>query len=138
LGNLNDKTYGELPEINVRIEFYEVKKVGSKYEVGIKKINNLKMKTSRRLRKQNNTTIGSKIEQKVVLSQSDNSRLFSIINDLYKMYEGPHVETIRLKTFLNIWQKDYEEGEDILFDRNLMFQRVELLSYDNEANEFQL
>jgi hypothetical protein len=31
LGNLNNKAYGELPEINVRIEFYEIKKVSNKY-----------------------------------------------------------------------------------------------------------
>lgn len=68
------------------------------------------------------------------MSQSANPRLYGIINDVYKQYEGPHVETIRLKTFLNVWQKDYEEGESIAFDRNLMFQRVELISYDNEVN----
>lgn len=33
---------------------------------------------------------------------------------------------------MNIWQKDYEDNQDIPLDRNLMFQRVELISYDNE------
>ncbi len=41
LGNLNNKAYGELPEINVRIELYEIKKVSNKYEVSIKKITRL-------------------------------------------------------------------------------------------------
>ena len=100
----------------------------------IKKITSLKMKSVTKLRKANNTTAGGKIERKVVLSQADNSRLYSIISDVYKLYEGPHVETVRIKTFMNIWQKDYKEGDSIAFDRNMMFQRVELVSYDNEAS----
>ncbi len=44
LGNLNDKSYGELPEVNVRIEFYEFKKINNKFELRIKKITSLKMK----------------------------------------------------------------------------------------------
>lgn len=31
LGNLNNKAYGELPEINVRIELYEIRKVSNKF-----------------------------------------------------------------------------------------------------------
>lgn len=134
LGNLSGKSYGELPEINVRLEFYEIKKVANRFEVTIKKITSLKMKSVTKLRKANNTTAGGKIERKVVLSQADNSRLYSIISDVYKLYEGPHVETVRIKTFMNIWQKDYKEGDSIAFDRNMMFQRVELVSYDNEAS----
>jgi hypothetical protein len=81
----------------------------------------------------NNTTVGSKIEKNISFRRSDNSKLYDIINDVYKEYEGPHVEFIRVKTFLNVWQKDYREGEKICFDRNLMFQKVELVSYDNSV-----
>ncbi len=45
----------------------------------------------RRLRRPNNTTAGKKIEQTVILKQGDNSKLYSIISDVYKRYEGPHV-----------------------------------------------
>jgi hypothetical protein len=138
LGNLNDKAYGELPEINVRIELYEFRRVNGKFELTVKKLTSLRMKAKSKLRRTNQTTAGGKIERKMVLSPADNSRLYSIISDVYQLYEGPHVETIRLKTFLNIWQKDYEEGQEIELDRNLMFQRVELLSYDNEKTVQQL
>lgn len=82
------------------------------------------MKAKAKLRKANHTAAGGKVERKLVLSPADNSRLFSIISDVYRLYEGPHVETIRVKTFLNVWQKDFADGEEIPFDRNLMFQRV--------------
>ena len=63
-------------------------------------------------------------EKQLMLSQYDNPRLYSILADLCKKYEGPHVETIRVKTFLNVWQKDFKEGDNIPLDRNLMFQKV--------------
>lgn len=87
--------------------------------------------STKKLRKSNSTTVGGKIQRIIILNPNDCSRLYSIFNDVYKLYEGPHVETIRIKTFLNVWQKDYEEGENIPFERNMMFQRVELISYDN-------
>ena len=124
LGNLNDNSYGDLPEINIRIELYEFKKAGPKIDLSIKKLTSLKMKARLRLHKPNNTTAGSKIEKQLMLSQYDNPRLYSILADLCKKYEGPHVETIRGKTFLNVWQKDFKEGDNIPLDRNLMFQKV--------------
>ena len=88
------------------------------------------MKPRTKLRDPNNTTAGGKIQKKLLLSPGENQRLYNIINDTYKRYEGPHVETIRLKTFLNIWQKDYKEGQDIPFNRSMMFQKIELFSYE--------
>lgn len=69
----------------------------------------------------------------MMLSQYDNPRLYNIFTDLCKKYERPHVETIRIKTFLNVWQKDFKEGDNIPLDRNIMFQKVELISYDNQS-----
>jgi hypothetical protein len=96
------------------------------------------MKNKSKLRKANHTTAGGKIETKLTLAPADNSRLYSIINDVYRKFEGPHVETIRIKTFLNVWQQKYVDGQEIQFNRDLMFQRVELISYDNDVNKQEL
>lgn len=61
MGNLNDKSYGDLPEINIRIELYEFKKAGPKFDLSMKKLTSLKMKPKLKLHKPNNTTAGSKI-----------------------------------------------------------------------------
>lgn len=61
LGNLNNRSYGEMPEINVRVEQYVIKRTGSKYELEFKKISSLKMKAERNYRKSNNTTAGGKL-----------------------------------------------------------------------------
>ncbi len=92
------------------------------------------MKKKARLHRANNTTAGGKIETTHTLSPAHNSRLYSIINSVYKRFEGPHVETIRIKTFLNVWQQKYVDGQEIHFNRDHMFQRVELISYDNDTN----
>jgi hypothetical protein len=40
-----------------------------------------------------------------------------------------------LKTFINVFQPDFAEEEEIPMDRSKMFQRVELISFDNEKEE---
>jgi hypothetical protein len=40
-----------------------------------------------------------------------------------------------LKTFLNVFQLDFSEGEEIPLSRSNMFQKVSLISYDNEQQE---
>jgi hypothetical protein len=135
MGNLNNRSYGELPEINIRIEQYNIRSVSGKYEVEVRKITELKMKAEKNYRKSNNTTAGGKIERKMLVSQASNNRLYEIIDELYEQFQSPHVERVVLKTFLNVNQKEYSVGEDILFDVHKMFQRVELISYDNEKSE---
>lgn len=138
MGNLNNRSYGELPEINVRIEQYNIRALTAKYEVEVRKITQLTMKAEKNYRKSNNTTAGGKIERKIMVSQGSNSRLYEIFDELYEQFQSPHVERVVLKTFLNVIQREYSAGESILFDRHKMFQRVELISYDNEKTEKEL
>lgn len=93
------------------------------------------MKEKSKLRSANATTVGSKIECKKILSPASNHRLYSIFDEVYSVFGGPHVQTIRLKTFLNVWQKGFVEGQDIPLNRNLMFQRLERISYDGEVTK---
>lgn len=83
LGNLKNQAYGDLPEINVRIEMYEFRKIATKFHLLIKKITKLAMKKHLKLRKPNNTTIGSKIEKSMTISQLDHPKLYNIINEVY-------------------------------------------------------
>ena len=43
-----------------------------------------------------------------------------------------------MKTFLNVFQEDFRPGEEVPFDRSDMFQKVELVSFDNERQEKEL
>lgn len=44
------------------------------------------MKENAKLRKPNNTTVGNKIEKSFTVTESENSKLFKILDDVYKMY----------------------------------------------------
>jgi hypothetical protein len=49
------------------------------------------MKEKSKLRSANATTVGSKIECKKILSPASNHRLYSIFDEVYSVFGGPHV-----------------------------------------------
>ena len=48
------------------------------------------------------------------------------------------MEKVVLKTFINVFQNDFEEGEEIPMIRGNMLQKVHLVSFDNEIEEKEL
>lgn len=60
--------------------------MGNKFYLLVKKITSLFMKENAKLRKPNNTTVGNKIEKSFTVTESENSKLFKILDDVYKMY----------------------------------------------------
>ena len=90
------------------------------------------MSKERSYRKHNNTTAGDKTQKKGVVAAHKNPQLFTALDEVYKQYEGPHVETVVVKTFLNVNQVEFSEGDEIPLDRSSMFQKVQLISYDND------
>lgn len=109
-----------------------------KFEVSVRKITELKMMTKRNHKKKNNTVTRKKIEKKDYLVHHVNPQLYNTLHSIYQQFASNHVETVVLKTFLNVFQPDFAEDEDVPMDRNRMFQRVELISYDNEKQEREL
>jgi predicted DsbA family dithiol-disulfide isomerase len=138
LGNINNSYFGELPEINIRIEEYSLRTTLGKLEVAVRKIESLRMMKPRSHRKKNNTVTDRKVEKKGVVQKHAHPQLFETLNAAYQKYASNHVETVVLKTFLNVFQQDFDEGEEVPFDRHYMFQKVELVSFDNEREEKQV
>ena len=54
--------------------------------------------------KENNTTVGKKINYRFTLTQHAAPKLFSLIDKLFHEYDSGHVEYLTLKTFLRVIQ----------------------------------
>lgn len=52
-----------------------------------------------------------KIEKKGYLVQHANSELYSILYAVYEKFASNHIERVTLKTFLNVFQPEFAEGE---------------------------
>lgn len=90
----------------------------------VRKITELRMLEKRNHKKRNNTVTRKKIEKKGYLVQHANSELYSILYAVYEKFASNHIERVTLKTFLNVFQPEFAEGEEVPFDRSRMFQRV--------------
>ncbi len=93
------------------------------------------MLKKRNHRKKNNTVTNSKIEKTAVIVQHKHPELYKILHAFYETKANVHIETVVLKTFINVFQPDFGEDEEVPMDRSNMFQRVDLISYDNEKQE---
>lgn len=80
MGNINNSYYGELPEINVRIEEYAIRLTLGKLDVEVKKIDSLKMMKPRSHRRKNNTVTTKKIESRKVVEKHSYPKLYEIFN----------------------------------------------------------
>ena len=69
LGNLNDRNHEELPQINIRVEYFKFIKYGGYYDVDIVKTAELFMNTDLNFHKENNTTPGKLIKKRIKLSK---------------------------------------------------------------------
>ena len=107
LGNINGAYYGELPEINVRIEEYKMRITVGKFDVAVRKIGGLRMMKPKSHRKKNNTVTSKKIEKKDVVEKHSHPELYNILHGVFKKYANNHVETVVLKTFINVFQEDF-------------------------------
>ena len=84
LGNINKSYYGELPEINVRIEEYTLRMTLGKFDVGVKKMDNLQMMKPKSHRKKNNTITTKKFEKKMLLNKNVHPKLYQALYSVYK------------------------------------------------------
>ena len=79
-GNLNNRNQAELPQINVRIEYYRLVKHGGYYDVDILKTVQLYMNTDFNFHQENNTIPGKTIKKRIKLSKDISKTLYLKVN----------------------------------------------------------
>ena len=137
-GNLNNRNQAELPEINVRVEYYKLIKHGGYYDVDVLKTVELYMNTDFNFHQENNTTPGKQIKKRIKLSKDVSKSLYVIINELYKKYNKKGVEAIIIKTFVRVDQKEYKAGDRVPLPPEEMFMKVELESFTGDKEGIRL
>lgn len=138
LGNLNDRDQENLPNINVRIEYYKLIKHGDYFDVDLLKVVELFMNTDFNFRQENNTTPGKKIKKRIKLSKDVSPPLFAIVNDLYSKHAKKSTEALVIKTFVNVEQKEFKAGDRIPLLPEHMMQKIELESYSGDKETIKL
>ena len=78
-----------------------------KFEISVKKITQLKMLKKYNRRKKNNTVTTKRIEKKGVLAEHKNPKLYELLHGYYQNIAKNHIETVILKTFMNVFQPDF-------------------------------
>ena len=59
-------------------------------------------------RKKNNTVTSKKIEKKRVLEKHAYPQLYEKLHSVYKTHSNNHVEQVILKTFINVFQQEFD------------------------------
>jgi hypothetical protein len=124
LGNLNDRNQSELPDINVRLEYYKLIRHKEYYDVDVLKAVELFMNTDFNFHKENNTTPGKLIRKKIKLSKDVSSTLYRLIDHLYNTYAKKDTEAIVIKTFMIVKQKEFKAGDRVPLLPHTMFQKI--------------
>ena len=88
LGNLNKRDYDELPDINIRVEYFRIIKTpnSNTYEIEMKKLLELFMNIEYNFSKQNNINVGRKLNKKFTLSRQLSLQFYITIDNLYHKY----------------------------------------------------
>lgn len=78
-GNLNKRNVSELPDINVRVEYFKLSKHSEYFDVDIFKICELYMNTDFNFHKENNTTPAKKIKKRIKLSRETSKSIYHLM-----------------------------------------------------------
>lgn len=79
LGNLNDRNYDELPDLNLRIEYFRVKKVTLGFEIDMKKLFDVFMNIEFNYQKENNLSAAKKINRRFTLTRTLSPTFYNMI-----------------------------------------------------------
>lgn len=79
LGNLNDRKYDELPDLNLRIEYFRVKKVTLGFEIDMKKLFDVFMNIEFNYQKENNLSAAKKINRRFTLTRTLSPTFYNMI-----------------------------------------------------------
>ena len=71
LGNLNKRDYDELPDINIRVEYFRIIKTpnSNTFEIEMKKLLELFMNIEYNFSQENNVNVGRKLDKKFTLNR---------------------------------------------------------------------
>lgn len=71
LGNLNKRDYDELPDINIRVEYFRIIKTpnSNTFEIEMKKLLELFMNIEYNFSQENNVNVGRKLNKKFTLNR---------------------------------------------------------------------
>ena len=78
-GNLNKRNVSELPDINVRVEYFKLSKHSEYFDVDFFKICELYMNTDFNFHKENNTTPAKKIKKRIKLSRETSKSIYHLM-----------------------------------------------------------
>ena len=89
LGNLNERNYDELEDVNIRVEYFRIAKNArsSSYEVEVKKLLDLYMNIEFNFQKDNNVSMGKKFNKRFTLTKDLSKNFYYIIDALYRKYD---------------------------------------------------
>lgn len=138
MGNLNKRNMEELPDINVRIEFFKLVKHSEYFDVEILKVVELFMNTDLNYHKENNTTPGKRIKKRIKLSKETSKVIYHLMCDVFNRYAKKNTEAIVIKTFTHIAQRDFKAGDRVPLLPSEMFQKIELESNLGEKENIKL
>lgn len=125
LGNLNDRKLDDLPDLNLRIEYFRIRKSANGFEIDMKKLFEVFMNIEFNYQKENNLSAGKKINKRLTLTRSLSPIFYGVIENLYNEYMGAvDFEYLIIKTFQKVVQSAHKPGEKIYLDSNIMTQRI--------------
>lgn len=132
MGNLNNRNYEELPDVDVRIEYFKIMKVGQVYQVQIKILLDLFMCIEFNFGEVNNVDSQKRINKRITLTPQLSRSFYGLVDGLYKRYSVYKIEYMIIKTFQYIDQSLYKPGERILLERGKMSQIIEIQKDDDK------
>ena len=115
LGNLNERNYDELPDVNIRLEYYRISRIGRgpSYSVEAKKLLELFMNVEFNFQKDNNVNAGRKLNKRFTLDEKVSKNFYRIVDALYRKYDSANIEYLTIKTFQKVEQSLFKPGDRI-------------------------
>lgn len=139
LGNLNDRKYDELPDLNLRVEYFRIKKVTLGFEIDMKKLFDVFMNIEFNYQKENNLSAAKKINRRFTLTRTLSPTFYNMIEDLYYQYmTNSDFEYMAIKTFQKVIQSAHQPEEKIPLNPEVMHQRVELENFAGQKRIIKL
>ncbi len=96
------------------------------------------MNTDLNFHTENNTTPGRQIKKKIKLSKEVSANLYALVNGLYNKHAKKGTESLTIKTFIKVQQKEFNAGDRVPLIPEEMSQKVELENFNGDKEEVRL
>ncbi len=139
LGNLNNRKYDTLPDINLRVEYFKIVKNHKGFEIDMKKLFEVFMNIEFNFQKENNIAAGKKLNKRFTLTRNLSPTFYFMIENIYNQYAATmDFEHLTLKTFQKVIQSELEPGQKIALDPLKMQQKIELETANGQKKTIKL